>query len=115
MITNFESITADLNKDEMLQLSTVVETLKNIRIPTKASVIVDFLRVPMWLNGVKFTDVKLRKYANYIRSNGLLPLIATSDGYFVTSDTEKIEKQIKSLEQRANSIMKCADGMRKFI
>ena len=52
---------------------------------------------------------------NHIRTNGLLPLMASSKGYYVSFDKKDIESQIKSLKQRANSINGCAEGLKKFI
>jgi hypothetical protein len=44
----------------------------------------------------------------------MLPLIATSDGYYVSYDKIEIEKQIQSLKERAESINRCANGMLVF-
>jgi hypothetical protein len=52
---------------------------------------------------------------NYIRTNGIIPLIATSNGYFTSDCKETIQEQIKSLQERANSIERCAAGLRKFL
>jgi hypothetical protein len=59
--------------------------------------------------------VKLRKMVNYIRKNGILPIIATSRGYFVTYEKELIEKQIKSLNERAAGIKDAANGMLRYL
>jgi hypothetical protein len=58
---------------------------------------------------------RLRKMVNYIRTNGIIPLIATSHGYFTTDCKETISEQIKSLQERANSIERCAAGLKKFL
>jgi hypothetical protein len=42
-------------------------------------------------------------------------LIATSQGYYVSYDAQEINAQIQSLVERANSILKSADGLKKFI
>jgi hypothetical protein len=44
-----------------------------------------------------------------------LPLIATSQGYYVSYDKQEINAQIQSLVERANSILKSAEGLKKFI
>jgi hypothetical protein len=64
---------------------------------------------------IKLTEPRLRKIVNYIRTNSLLPLIATSSGYYVSNDRMEIINQIESLEQRANSIARCALGLKNFI
>jgi hypothetical protein len=61
------------------------------------------------------TGVRLRKMVNYIRSNSLIPLIATSHGYFTSDCKQTIQEQIKSLQERANSIERCAQGLKKFL
>ena len=68
------------------------------------------------LTKIKFTEVRLRKIVNYIRTNGLIPLIATSSGYYVDYSPEKvIESQIKSLKERSSSIYHCAVGLEKIL
>jgi hypothetical protein len=52
---------------------------------------------------------------NYIRTNSIIPLIATSNGYFTSNCKETIQDQVKSLQERASSIMRCAEGMKKFL
>ena len=34
----------------------------------------------------RITDRKVRKFANHIRSNGIMPLIATQKGYYTTKN-----------------------------
>ena len=64
---------------------------------------------------IKINGPRLRKFVNHIRTNSILPLIATSKGYFVTDDKEIILTQIVSLMQRANSIEGCAQGLKEFL
>ncbi len=45
----------------------------------------------------------------------IIPLIATSHGYFTSDCKETIQEQIKSLQERANSITRCANGLKKFL
>jgi len=51
---------------------------------------------------------------NFIRVNSLIPLIATSEGYFVSYDKEEIMKEIKSMDERASAIIGAANGLRIF-
>jgi hypothetical protein len=118
MITNFEQITKELTKEEKLMLPFVIlefekHTVKN---PIKEP---DFLKNFNMITREKpifkkLTGVRLRKMVNYIRTNGILPLIATSKGYYISFDRNEIKKQIKSLQERANSINRCADGLQSF-
>ena len=50
-----------------------------------------------------FTKQRFMKLTNYIRVNGLLPLISTNDGYFITRDKEIIRDMIASFRARIAS------------
>lgn len=118
MITNFEEITHELTEKELLIVPYVVIELSKY---TKSNPVKSFLVVERFnvsiesLNIEKLTPRRLRKICNYIRCNGLLPLIATSNGYYVSNDEGEIKKQIKSLIERSNSIRECASGLTKFL
>ena len=113
MITNFENITYELTKKEMLILNTVINIFSNIDKPTKSCDIVSLINSQQEI--IKLNGVRLRKYTNYIRKNSILPIIATSNGYFVSYNTDIIKKQILSLHERANSIKDCANGIEYFV
>jgi hypothetical protein len=115
MIINFEEITTELTEVEKAILPQLIIGFKNYSKdnPIKEPLIVS--RFNSRSNNVKLTGVRLRKLVNYIRTNGLLPLIATSKGYYVSYEKEEIQAQIKSLKQRASSIENCADGLLKYI
>jgi hypothetical protein len=85
--------------------------------PIKSELIVTRMNQYLQNNGykIKMTGVRLRKMVNYIRSNGLIPLIANSQGYFTTDCKLTIQQQIISLQERANSIERCAQGLKKFL
>ena len=63
----------------------------------------------------KLTQVRLRKMVNFIRCNAIVPLIGTSNGYYVSYNKEEVAKQIQSLNERASSIMNAANGLNKFV
>ena len=119
VITSFEQQTAELNDKELEIIPFLIKGFSSHSEdnPIKAPVIVrqmnDFLAKNN--KGIKMNEPRLRKCVNYIRSNSILPLIATSDGYYVSQDHEVIKSQIKSLRERASSISKCADGLSVFI
>ena len=96
MITNFEQITSELNQKELAIVPTIVEGFKRYtkENPIKAPEIVRNYNART-TSGVKLNEPRLRKICNYIRSQGLLPLIATSEGYYVSYEAEEIQKQIK--------------------
>ena len=113
MITNFEELTKELTDYEMEMLDPICRGLANRskHDPIKSEDIVK----GMANAGYTLTGVRLRKIVNYIRSNAMLPVIATSKGYFTSTDKDEIEKQILSLKERANSILECADGLKVFL
>jgi hypothetical protein len=63
----------------------------------------------------KFTDIRLRKIINYYRSNCILPVCGSSEGYYVSYDVLEMKKTATSLEQRTVSILDSAYGMQKMI
>jgi len=119
MITNFEDITAELNELELELIPILVEGFKTHTEanPIKAPQIVSNMNLYLVKKGkkIKMTEPRLRKCVNHIRSNSLLPLIATSKGYYVSNSRDVIEAQIKSLNERASSIKKCAEGLAFFV
>jgi hypothetical protein len=118
-ITNFEEFTHELTSEEMEILPIVVHGFRNYKKtnPIKAELIVTRMNEYLLARGYKtrMTQPRLRKMVNYIRTNGLIPLIATSNGYFTSDCKETIQEQIKSLQERANSITRCANGLKKFL
>lgn len=121
MITNFEEITEDLTEREIFYLPQVKEILlgvlsdKPIKQKLLATAIDNNLLQMLGPGAIMMTPVRLRKYFNYFRTHGLLPIIGTSEGCYITADKLEIEKQIKSLQERANQINRAAEGMKKFI
>ena len=119
MITNFEEHTSELTSEEMEILPIVVHGFRNYKKenPIKAELIVTRMNEFLAVRGFKtrMSQPRLRKMVNYIRTNGIIPLIATSHGYFTSDCRETIQEQIKSLQERANSIERCAQGLKKFL
>lgn len=62
----------------------------------------------------KFCPARLRKLINHIRLRGLLPVISGPTGYYVTNDRDEIIAMAKSLEERAQSILSGAKGLRDY-
>jgi hypothetical protein len=119
LITGFENITHSLNDEELELIPILVKGFKNHNEdnPIKAKAIIREMNAFLSKKGMgyKLSEPRLRKCCNYIRTNGLLPLIATSKGYYVSYNKEEIRNQIESLTQRANSINGCAYGLQKFL
>jgi hypothetical protein len=119
MIINFEEITIELNQEEMKLLPILIRGFKDHpkSDPVKAPQIIKRInekRLELGLT-TKFTEPRLRKLCNYIRSNALLPLIATSDGYYVSNDSKEISLQIVSLKERAGAILNSARGLEIYL
>lgn len=118
MIENFEDITGELSADELVLIPLLIKGFKKHTKdnPIKAGEIVKNMNLYAEKNALpKMNDARLRKCVNHIRTNGLLPVIATSNGYYTSTDRAEIESQIKSLRQRASSILRCADGLGTFL
>lgn len=115
MITNFEEITEPLNEYELAAVPLMIKGFERHgpSNPIKAPDIVRLVNNDPRIK-VKMTQPRLRKITNYIRAQGLLPLIATSNGYFVSHDEQHVLDQIRSLEERAGAILASARGLRKF-
>ena len=119
MIKNFESITEELTEVELSIIPYLINGLKTKtkNNPIKAPDIVSAMNVFFSHKeiDIKMTEPRLRKCVNHIRTNGLMPLIATSKGYYISNDREEILGQIESLKQRANSMLNGANGLKKYL
>lgn len=115
MITNFEEITAPLSIEERELLVCVYDVIKMVdkNNPIKAPNLIQ--RVKQLTNKEKFAQARLRKIINFIRSNGLLPVIATSSGYYTSYEIDEIQREIKSLNERAEAIKYASDGLKIFL
>jgi len=118
-ITTFENYTHELTDQELEILPIVIHGFRAYKKknPIKAQLIVTRMNEFLTDRGykIRLTGPRLRKLVNYIRSNSLLPLIATSQGYFTTDCKQTIQEQIKSLQERASSIERCATGLKEFL
>lgn len=118
-VTNFEQYTAALNDQELAVLPTFLEVVKTgtDHRPLKAPRLVEMINIHLHDRGISFrmTDERFRKFVNYTRSNAILPLIATSHGYFVSYDPEVIRAQMKSLRERAGGILAAREGLAVFV
>ncbi len=117
-VTNFESITYELTPDELKHVNSLVLALKlrTKESAIKAPEIVKSMNIFAERHNLcKMTDARLRKCVNYIRSNSILPVIAGSNGYYTSFDEKELSDQIKSLTERANSIMDTVFGLNKIL
>lgn len=116
MVTNFEKETAELSEDECRLLPLLFKgferrTKDN---PIKSRDIVAGMNQLSGTTGVVLTEVRLRKICNFIRVKGMIPLIATSSGYYISDDPDEIKKQVQSLKDRAAAILAGAVGLEQY-
>lgn len=117
-IITFEDFTEVLSEEEVSYLPYVLEAFKSIEKPTTSADVCNLIQMFYWKKNethLPMNGPRLRKFVNHIRTKGLLPIIATSQGYFVSYDKKIITNQIQSLNQRASSIKSCSDGLKKFL
>lgn len=119
MITNFEGVTNPLTDDEMRLVPYIIDGLRKRDKDNaiKGAEICERMQAFKKTLGIKekpkLTDARLRKIVSYIRIEGLLPIGATSNGYFCITDRIELERQVKSLKERAEAIYAAAEGIVK--
>jgi len=62
----------------------------------------------------KMSPVIIRKIINGLRQSGI-PVLANSRGYFISNDKEEMLEMYISLMNRANAIIKAAQGIKNKI
>lgn len=114
MITNFEINTYSLTDEEKVYIPLIIKGMSNKtkNNPIKSDAICKALKDNF---GINMTGARLRKITNFIRSEGILPIIATSNGYYCSYDQDEIRNQIQSLYERADAIRHSADGLKRFL
>ena len=118
MLTNFEDYTQDLTFEELAIVSDVCNIVSKYSKsnPIKARHLVDSIKIHLHTNNidVRFDEVRLRKIVSHVRANGIMPILATSKGYFVSYDPDDVCSQVQSLAERSQRIDRCAEGLLKF-
>ena len=115
MITGFELRTAPLTDDEKKLVPIIIKGLSQ---RTRKDLAITGSLICKRINatyGTKLSGPRLRKITNFLRSEGILPVIATSNGYYVSYDEKEIRTQIESLSQRRDAIDTAINGLKKFI
>lgn len=121
MVTNFEDITKELSDEECKYIYLLVTGFQKrtkdnpIKAPDLIKSINKFVADNRPDIKKKLSEPRLRKLCNYIRTHSLIPLIATSNGYYVSYDKEEIQNQIQSLMDRGQAIIKSSLGLVKFL
>lgn len=119
MIVNFSNQTHELTDVEVYLLDFVKELfVQHDEVnPVKGYRICERVNVHCEREGINYrlSEPRLRKMVNYFRCNSVIPLLATSHGYYVSTNKALIQEHINSLCQRAGSIANCASGLNKFV
>lgn len=121
MIHNFEDYTKELSVYEKRFVLPFIVNLfeKEKRIGKENSLTNKEIVQLLNENGFVSSSPRIRKIIGYIRKNDILKdgyvLIACSKGYYLSNNFDEINKQIKSLEERANCINEVAKAMRNKI
>jgi hypothetical protein len=119
MVKNFEEFTYEITDEERIIMPILIKGLstKTKDNPMYSEEICKRLNEYFKKSNmnITITGARLRKITNFLRSEGVLPIIATSKGYYCSFDKIEIRKQIESLEDRARSIYNSAEGLRKFL
>lgn len=116
MITNFEELTNPLRSEERESLPYVIDLLKSLKTFTSSNSIMYDLHIILQKNDKKtLSALQFRKVVNHLRSEAILPIIATKKGYIVSWDKEVLMTQIRSLHDRSNAIMKASRGLETIL
>lgn len=112
MLKGFEIETAPLSEyEEKVLLPVMVRGLYNKfgkRMAVKNGYICERLKSA----GYDITEARVRKLISHIRINGLVPrLIASSAGYYISSDKKELTEYIDSLRGRELAIRAVREAM----
>lgn len=111
MIIGFEEETQPLTTEEMTLVSRFAKGLQD-RIGEEKAVTSD--RIIRTLKGEGYPGIngpRVRKIINYIRTKKLLKnLVATSKGYYIEPDPEKVRLYVAGLKARAEAILAVANS-----
>lgn len=110
MINNFEEQTSPLNEEEMHMMKMMIPAFKN-KVGIKNAITSGEIIAKMEERGYKIGGARLRKIVNHIRTRRLVNnLVASSKGYYIENDPDKIMEYRESLIQRANAIKAVAES-----
>lgn len=105
MINNFDAETSPLTEDEKRYAMVIAARIKQNIGEKRAVTSQKIMSIMRNDYHAKISGPRLRKIINYIRLEGLVVnLVASSKGYYVETDPEKISAYVDSLVQRAEAI-----------
>jgi hypothetical protein len=104
MLPGFDEETCNLSDYELKLVAGFVTSFKKYVGPENT--ITSFQIIEKYsIHGVKISGARVRKIISYIRTEGLVPgLMASSKGYYITTDPVEMGKWIESLQGRVTKI-----------
>ena len=114
MIIGFEEETAPFNEDEKALVRVVIKGLAN-HVGEEEAIKGRAICLAVSQKYTKLTEARLRKIINFIRAKKILPVIATSRGYYISHDKDVIKREIESLRGRQAGIQAAIDGLEKWL
>lgn len=124
MIQGFEQETAPLNDIEKDAAHVIALCMMNDHQGMEKAVTAQQIAMGMAMYGARYrTDkgkpylngARIRKIINHIRMTKCPNLIASSKGYYISTDKDEVLEYIVSLRARANAIQAVADRMQEGI
>jgi len=122
MNPSFKKHTESLTRDELELMPIIIDGFKRHQGRFNAIVGKDIVKsinrpeiMAKFNIKAKTTEVRLRKIVNHLRTNKILPIIATQDGYFMSYQPEDIRGQIESLQSRIEALQGDIKGLQHFI
>lgn len=111
MITNFEAHTPPITENE-IKIAELVKSILKTRTESNPIFSEQLQADVNYLNttGTNITSARLRTIIHYLRVREKLPIIGTSRGYYISNDIAEIQKQRRSLMERAMSIIEVAQS-----
>lgn len=104
MIKNFEKITVELTPMELEYVEFLGQWFMHNKGKENTVKNADIAKLIKTAFDKKIVDSRVRKVVQFLRTNGLPNIIATSSGYFYSDDAAEIEAWIVSLKQREAAI-----------
>lgn len=114
-VTNFEKETQPLTEKELLLVQSLVNVIRETGAKTlNHKELVNAVEQNYNKTTGEYAWIKssstLRKLVNYVVVNKIIPIASGSAGYWMCQDHE-IEDQVRSLRERANSILARANAL----
>ena len=104
MLKNFEKITIELSPIELEYVEFLGQWFTATKGKENTVKNGDIAKLIKTAFDKKIADSRVRKVLQFLRTNGLPNIIATSNGYFYSDDIAEIEAWIISLKQREAAI-----------